>query len=111
MEQHDIYVGIDVAKARVDVVIRLGGDWREVSNDQAGIAARTGWNEDRPEDGHYQSKRNEDDMGTDTSAALAARSGSGTRMQRNTSTTRTAPVPALACIRKAAEAPPVFRRE
>ena len=39
MEQHDIYVGIDVAKARVDVAIRPGGDRREVSNDQAGIAA------------------------------------------------------------------------
>ena len=39
MEQHDIYVGIDVAKARVDVAIRPGGDTREVSNDQAGIAA------------------------------------------------------------------------
>ena len=37
--QHDIYVGIDVAKARVDVAIRPGGDTREVSNDQAGIAA------------------------------------------------------------------------
>ena len=39
MEQHGIYVGIDVAKARVDVAIRPGGDRREVSNDQAGIAA------------------------------------------------------------------------
>ena len=39
MEQHDIYVGIDVAKARVDVAIRPGGDTREVSNDPAGIAA------------------------------------------------------------------------
>ena len=38
MEQHGIYVGIDVAKARVDVAIRPGGDRREVSNDQAGIA-------------------------------------------------------------------------
>ena len=37
--QHDIYEGIDVAKARVDVVIRPGGDTREVSNDPAGIAA------------------------------------------------------------------------
>ena len=39
MEQHGIYVGIDVAKARVDVAIRPGGDRCEVSNDQAGIAA------------------------------------------------------------------------
>ena len=39
MEQHGIYVGIDVAKARVDVAIRPGGDRREVCNDQAGIAA------------------------------------------------------------------------
>ena len=39
MEQHGIYVGIDVAKARLDVAIRPGGDRREVSNDQAGIAA------------------------------------------------------------------------
>ena len=39
MEQHGIYVGIDVAKARVDVAVRPGGDRREVSNDQAGIAA------------------------------------------------------------------------
>ncbi len=38
MEQHDIYVGIDVAKARVDVAIRPGGDTSEVSNDEAGIA-------------------------------------------------------------------------
>ena len=37
--RHDIYVGIDVAKARVDVAIRPGGDRCEVSNDQAGIAA------------------------------------------------------------------------
>ena len=37
--QHDIYVGIDVAKARVDVAIRPGGDRCEVCNDQAGIAA------------------------------------------------------------------------
>ena len=39
MEQHGIYVGIDVAKARVDVAIRPLGDRREVSNYQAGIAA------------------------------------------------------------------------
>ena len=39
MEQHGIYVGIDVAKARVDVAIRPWGDRREVSNDQGGIAA------------------------------------------------------------------------
>ncbi len=39
MEQHGIYVGVDVAKARVDVAIRPGGDRREVCNDQAGIAA------------------------------------------------------------------------
>ena len=35
MEQHGIYVGIDVAKAQVDVAIRPGGDRREVSNDGA----------------------------------------------------------------------------
>ena len=46
MEQHGIYVGIDVAKAQVDVAkaqvdvaIRPGGDRREVSNDPDGIAA------------------------------------------------------------------------
>ena len=39
MEQHGIYVGIDVAKAQVDVAVRPGGDRGEVSNDPAGIAA------------------------------------------------------------------------
>ena len=39
MEQGGIYVGIDVAKVRVDVAIRPGGDRCEVSNDEAGIAA------------------------------------------------------------------------
>ena len=39
MEQGGIYVGIDVAKIRVDVAIRPGGDRCEVSNDEAGIAA------------------------------------------------------------------------
>ena len=39
MEQGGIYVGIDVAKVRVDVAIRPGGDGCEVSNDEAGIAA------------------------------------------------------------------------
>ena len=39
MEQGDIYVGIDVAKVRVDVAIRPGGDRCEVSNDEAGVAA------------------------------------------------------------------------
>ena len=39
MEQEGIYVGIDVAKIRVDVAIRPGGDRCEVSNDEAGIAA------------------------------------------------------------------------
>ena len=39
MEQQGIYVGIDVAKAQVDVAVRPGGDRREVSNDPAGIAA------------------------------------------------------------------------
>jgi len=38
MEQHCIYVGIDVAKARVDVAVRPVGDRCEVSNDEAGIA-------------------------------------------------------------------------
>ena len=38
MEQHCIYVGIDVAKARVDVAVRPVGDRCEVSNDGAGIA-------------------------------------------------------------------------
>ena len=37
--QQGIYVGIDVAKAQVDVAVRPGGDRREVSNDPAGIAA------------------------------------------------------------------------
>ena len=39
MEQGGVYVGINVAKVRVDVAIRPGGDRREVSNDEAGIAA------------------------------------------------------------------------
>ena len=39
MEQEGIYVGIDVAKARVDVAIRPVGDRCVVSNDAAGIAA------------------------------------------------------------------------
>ena len=39
MEHGGIYVGIDVAKVRVDVAIRPGGDRCEVSNDEAGIAA------------------------------------------------------------------------
>ena len=39
MEQRGIYVGIDVAKTRVDVAIRPGGDRREISNDESGIAA------------------------------------------------------------------------
>ena len=39
MEQHGIYVGIDVSKARVDLAVRPGGDASEVSNDEAGIAA------------------------------------------------------------------------
>ena len=39
MAQHGIYVRIDVAKARVDVAVRPGGDRCEVSNDQAGIWA------------------------------------------------------------------------
>ena len=38
MKQHCIYVGIDVAKARVDVAVRPVGDRCEVSNDEAGIA-------------------------------------------------------------------------
>ena len=39
MEQHGIYVGIDVSKARVDLSVRPGGDRLEVSNDEAGITA------------------------------------------------------------------------
>ena len=39
MEQQGMYLGIDVAKAQVDVAVRPGGDRREVSNDPAGIAA------------------------------------------------------------------------
>ena len=39
MEQGGIYVGIDVAKARVDVAIRPEGDRCVVSNDDTGIAA------------------------------------------------------------------------
>ena len=38
MEQHGIYVGIDLAKARLDMAIRPVGDMREVSNDEACIA-------------------------------------------------------------------------
>ncbi len=33
-----IYVGIDVAKARLDVAIRPSGDRREIPNGEAGIA-------------------------------------------------------------------------
>ena len=39
MEQDDIYVGIDVSKARVDLAVRPGGDTLEVSNDATGIQA------------------------------------------------------------------------
>ena len=39
MEKQGIYVGIDVAKAWLDVAIRPGGDRRVVSNDQTGIAS------------------------------------------------------------------------
>ena len=39
MERGGIYVGIDVAKVRVDVAIRPGGDRCEVTNDESGIAA------------------------------------------------------------------------
>jgi hypothetical protein len=39
IEQGGIYVGIDVAKARVDVAIRPEGDRCVVSNDDTGIAA------------------------------------------------------------------------
>ena len=37
MEQEAIYVGIDVAKVRVDVAVRPEGDGWMVSNDDAGI--------------------------------------------------------------------------
>ena len=37
MEQHCIYVGIDVAKARMDVAVQPLGDRSEVSNDEDGI--------------------------------------------------------------------------
>ena len=38
MEQHGIYVGIDVSKARVDLAVRPGGDTLEASNDEGSIA-------------------------------------------------------------------------
>ena len=37
MEQEAIYVGIDVAKAQLDVAVRPGDDRWEVSHDDAGI--------------------------------------------------------------------------
>ena len=37
MEQEVIYVGIDVAKAQVDVAVRPTGDRWEVSYDDAGV--------------------------------------------------------------------------
>ena len=40
MEQEGIYVGIDVAKAQVDVAVRPTGDRWEVPHDEAGVG---GW--------------------------------------------------------------------
>ena len=37
MEQEGIYVGIDVAKAQVDVAVRPTGDRWEVPHDEAGV--------------------------------------------------------------------------
>ena len=37
MEQEGIYVGIDVAKAQVDVAVRPTGERWEVPHDEAGV--------------------------------------------------------------------------
>ena len=37
MEQEATYVGVDVAKARLDVAVRLSGDKWDVSHDEAGV--------------------------------------------------------------------------
>ena len=39
MEQEGIYVGIDVAKAQVNVAIRPSDDRWEISHDDAGVPA------------------------------------------------------------------------
>src|SRR5258708_10109252 len=42
-EPEDVVVGIDVAKAGLDVAVRPSGDERQLANDPAGIAAVVGW--------------------------------------------------------------------
>ena len=42
-EAEDVAVGIDVAKATLDVAIRPSGEERQVANDPAGIAVVVAW--------------------------------------------------------------------
>lgn len=42
-EAHDVTVGIDVAKATVDIAIRPSGEERHLANDAVGIAELVGW--------------------------------------------------------------------
>lgn len=42
-ESEDLVVGIDVAKAGLDVAVRPSGEERHVANDPAGIAEVVGW--------------------------------------------------------------------
>lgn len=43
MKQEDIYVGIDVAKARVDVAMRPGGDIWSVDYDEQAVSELVSW--------------------------------------------------------------------
>ena len=42
-EAEDVVVGIDVAKAALDVAVRPQGEERHLANDAAGIGALVGW--------------------------------------------------------------------
>jgi len=42
-EPAEVVVGIDVAKAALDVAVRPSGEERQLTNDPAGIAAVVGW--------------------------------------------------------------------
>ncbi len=42
-EPEEVVVGIDVAKAGLDVAVRPRGEERQLANDPAGIAAVVGW--------------------------------------------------------------------
>ena len=42
-EPEEVVVGIDVAKAALDVAVRPSGEERQLANDAAGIAAIVAW--------------------------------------------------------------------